>query len=515
MSAEAGSRPVFTVAMPDAHADRQLLAIMFTDVVGYTAITERDEASAVRIREAHRNLVRTLVKQFDGEVVDVTGDESLSIFASALRAVDCAMALQGALRSDPDLRVRIGIHLGDVLRKDGEVIGEGVNVAARVRPLAAPGGICVSEPVYQMVRSRAHVVAKPLGSRSLKNVEQPVGVYALSTEEIVTAEAPARRRRSARRLAIAGTAALIALGVLFLNRGPILAWAALTVPRLMGGSVEQQIAFAETPDGVRIAYATAGAGPPIVFVLGWGTHLTEGMGSPLYDQAGFLSWYTRDHTVVRYDGRGFGLSDREVADLSLDARVRDLETVVNDLGLERFALYAYSAGGPTGVEYATRHPERVSHLVLAATAVQLTGDNPRRQELRSLTEFIETNWESPLARAALAEFLAPEANDVERRVLMHFLQVAADGPQLAGFMRAHGQIDRTEQARRIQVPTLVVASDADRTVPLALSRSLASLVPGARFEIVEGASHIEAAAMDPRVMRMVSSFLAEGRASGP
>ncbi len=117
--------------MHEAHADRQLLAIMFTDVVGYAAITERDEASAVRIREAHRNLVRTLVKQFDGEVVDVTGDESLSIFASALRAVDCAMALQGALRSDPDLRVRIGIHLGDVLRKDGEVIGEGVNVAAR------------------------------------------------------------------------------------------------------------------------------------------------------------------------------------------------------------------------------------------------------------------------------------------------------------------------------------------------------------------------------------------------
>ncbi len=181
--------------MTDAHTDRQLLAIMFTDVVGYTAITERDEASAVRIREAHRDLVRTLVKQFDGEVMDVTGDESLSIFASALRAVDCAMALQGALRSHPDLRIRIGIHLGDVLRKDGEVIGEGVNVAARVRPLAEPGGICVSEPVYQLVRSRAHVSAKPLGSRSLKNVEQPVAVYALTSEDIATAEALARRWR--------------------------------------------------------------------------------------------------------------------------------------------------------------------------------------------------------------------------------------------------------------------------------------------------------------------------------
>ncbi len=309
--------------------------------------------------------------------------------------------------------------------------------------------------------------------------------------------------------------ALVALGVLFLNRGPILAWAALTVPRLMGASVEQQIAFAETPDGVRIAYATAGAGPPIVFVLGWGTHLTEGMGSPLYDQAGFLSWYTRDHTVVRYDGRGFGLSDRDVTDFSLDARMRDLETVVDALGLERFALYALSAGGPTGVEYATRHPGRVSHLVLAATAVGLTGDISLRQQLIHLIDFIETSWESPLARAALTEFLAPEANDVQRRVLMHFLSVAADGPQIAGFMRAQRQIDRSEQARRIQVPTLVLASEADRTVPMALSRTLASLVPGARFEVVKGASHIEAALMDPRVMRLVSDFLAEERAPVP
>ena len=136
--------------MPETHQERQLLAIMFTDVVGYTALTERDEAGAVRIREAHRELVHTLVKQFEGEVVDAPGDESLSIFASALHAVDCALALQGALRSYPDLRVRIGIHLGE-------------NVAARVRPLAEPGGICVSEPVYQLVRSRAHVTARALG----------------------------------------------------------------------------------------------------------------------------------------------------------------------------------------------------------------------------------------------------------------------------------------------------------------------------------------------------------------
>jgi class 3 adenylate cyclase/pimeloyl-ACP methyl ester carboxylesterase len=494
--------------MDDGSSERRLLAIMFTDVVGYTAITERDEAGAVRVRDAHRELVRTLVKQFDGEVVDATGDESLSIFPSALQAVDCALALQGALRSHPNLRVRIGIHLGDVLRRNGEVIGEGVNVAARVRPLAEPGGICISEPVYQMVRSRAQVRARALGAKALKNVEQPLAVYALDSEELASAQASGRTRRRKWRLAASGIALLLVLGGLWLARAPLLTWLVLNVPRLAGGSVEQQIAFAETPDGVRIAYATSGAGPPLVFALGWGTHLTEGMGSALYDQSGFLAWHSRDHLVVRYDGRGFGLSDRDVDDFSLDARLRDLTTVVDAAGLERFDLYAFSAGGPTGVAFAARRPERVSRMVLAATYAGVQEDPERRRMLQDLIRFAGNRWDTPMGRASFAEFLAPEADEVQRRVLMHFLEVAGDGPQILGFFGASGEIDTSEEARRVRVPTLVVASDADSAIPLSASRRLASLIPDARFEIVEGASHIGASGQDARVKRLVSDFLA-------
>jgi len=489
--------------------ERRLAAIMFTDVVGYTAITERDEARAVEIRETHRDLVRTLVKQFDGELVDATGDESFSIFASALRAVDCALALQGALASHPDLRIRIGIHLGDVLHRDGEVIGEGVNIAARVRPLAEPGGICVSEPVYQMIRSRSHVTARALGARALKNVSQPLPVYALASEAVVAAEAPVRRRRFRRRFAVAAVSIIAAFALLFTMRAPILTWVALNLPRLIGASVEQDVAFAETSDGVQIAYATAGEGPPIVFVLGWGTHLTEGLGSPLYDQSGFLSWYTRDHRIIRYDGRGFGLSDRDVTDFSLDARVRDIEAVVDALGLEEFALYAYSAGGPAGIAYAERHPERVSKLILSATFASFAGDEARRQELRSLFDFVSSNWETPVARASFVEFLAPDVNDVQRRVLMHFFGIAANGPQLGGFFRAGREIDVSAEARRLRLPTLVVAGENDSAVPVAATRIVASLIPGARFEILEDASHIEAAVIDPRMKKLATDFLAE------
>ncbi len=501
--------------MSEARDERRLLAIMFTDVVGYTALTERDEDAAVRVRQRHRELVETLVKQFDGEVVDTPGDESLSIFPSALRAVDCGLALQGALRSDPEFRLRIGIHVGDVIRRGAEVIGEGVNVAAHVRPLAEPGGICVSEPVYQMVRSRAHVSARPLGPKALKHVAVPIGVYALSAVDAGGA-APVPRR--GRQILIGSlVAVLLAVAILVAFRVPIIAWAALNVPRLLGSPIEQTIGFTETSDGVRIAYATTGEGAPLVFVLGWVTHLTEGLASPLYDQGGALRSYSRNHLVVRYDGRGFGLSDRDVTDFSLDARVRDVEAVVDALGLERFALSAVSAGGPAAIAYAFRHPERVTHLVLASTfagagSVPESERNVSREVRQLRSDLIRTSWDEPATRAMIVEaWIAPGANEVERRVLIHFLKVSSDGPQMAGFYDASLKIDVSAEARRLRVPTLVVAGDRDPFF-VAGGRRLASLIPGARFEILKDANHIDASARDPRLLRMVSAFLAEGPA---
>lgn len=114
----------------------------------------------------------------------------------------------------------------------------------------------------------------------------------------------------------------------------------------------------------------------------------------------------------------------------------------------------------------------------------------------------------------MIQLLAPEANDVQRRLLMHFMGVAADAPQIVGFLRATGAIDASAQARAIRVPTLVIASDTNTTVPLASSRRVASLVPGARLEIVEGASQIGACMLDPRVMQLVPGFLAEETDAG-
>jgi class 3 adenylate cyclase/pimeloyl-ACP methyl ester carboxylesterase len=492
--------------MAEPAGQRQLLAILFTDVVGYTGLTERDEAAAVRVRDRHRERVREQVAAHGGELVDAPGDETLSVFSSALAAVDCALALQAALRDDAELRLRIGIHLGDVLRRGSEVIGEGVNVAARIRPLAEAGGICVSEPVWQMVRNRTDIRGQALGPRSLKNVTLPVTVYALRGRE--RADAPARGRRGRRRWLVAAGVVFVLAGIGFAGRVAIATWLSLNLPRAFGNPLEQQIGFATTSDGVRIAYATSGRGPPLVFVLGWFTHLTEGLGSPLYDSAGALRWHSREHLLVRYDGRGFGLSDRDVTDFSLDARVRDVEAVVEALGLKRFALVAASAGGPTAVTYVDRHPERVTHLVLAGTYLAWAdrGEDLERAWI-GIAAMARTSWDAPAARAALVELEVPGASAIERRLLMHFMGVSAHGSALAGFFEVSRGIDVSEQAHRIRVPTLVVAGSEDAVIPVSASRALAAAIPGARFEILEGANHLEASALDPRLMRMVSEFL--------
>ena len=494
--------------MEDAHDHRQLLAIMFTDVVGYTALTERDEAAAVRVRNQHRKLVGTLVEQFGGEVVDATGDESLSIFPSALRAVDCALALQGALRSYPDMRLRIGIHLGDVIhQKNGEVVGEGVNVAARIRPLAEPGGICVSEPVYQMVRSRVHVKAHALGAQSFKNVGTPLPVYALAATDAETAPPAPRRRRA---LVASLVAALgLAAAVIGLNRNALLAWFALNAPRVVGHHMEQKLGFAQTSDGVRIAYATTGQGPPIVQVLGWATHIEAGISSPLYDAAGLLPLSSQHHLLVRYDGRGFGLSDREVTDFSLEARVRDIEAVVDALHLDRVGICAISAGGPAAVTYAVRHPDRVSRLVLAGTGVS-TVALPRDglERFRRMLAIFETDWETPAVTHLAVEWLFPEADEVTQRVLGEFLRRSGSGRAVAGFLRAGLEIDASKQARQVAVPTLVIHARDDHPVPIELGRGLAALIPNARFEIVEG-GHLESTGGTPEILARIIAFFDE------
>src|SRR6266851_3654276 len=156
---------------------RELAAIMFSDVCNYTLIMGRDEDAGVRARTEHRELLRSVLPKFNGRVVDEAGDGTLSRFRSAVDAVNCARHIQASLKNVTQFQVRIGIQVGDVILSGTSVIGDGVNVASRIQALASPGGICISERVYDDIRNKPDISARSLGEKTLKNVSRPIRVY--------------------------------------------------------------------------------------------------------------------------------------------------------------------------------------------------------------------------------------------------------------------------------------------------------------------------------------------------
>ena len=168
---------------------RQLAAIMFTDIQGYTALMQQDEKRAIEIRERHREIFNNTTKKFNGKILQYYGDGTLSIFNSAVDAVNCAIRMQLAFQQEPVIPVRIGIHLGDIIYSDEEIIGDGVNVASRIESLAVPGSIFISDKVYDEIKNQPKIQTQSLKTFELKNVERPVEVFAISNKGLVIPKA--------------------------------------------------------------------------------------------------------------------------------------------------------------------------------------------------------------------------------------------------------------------------------------------------------------------------------------
>src|SRR3982074_1423999 len=163
---------------------RKLAAIMFTDMVGYSALAQRDEGLALELLDEHRALLRPAFLKHQGQEVKTIGDGFLVECASAVAAVNCAVELQEALArrnlgapADRELQVRIGIHLGDVRRRGDDIVGDGVNIAARVEPLADPGGIAITQQVFDQVYNKIPETLARIGKVELKNIQRPLEVY--------------------------------------------------------------------------------------------------------------------------------------------------------------------------------------------------------------------------------------------------------------------------------------------------------------------------------------------------
>ena len=257
--------------------------------------------------------------------------------------------------------------------------------------------------------------------------------------------------------------------------------------------MEQQIRFCTTSDGVRIAYATVGQGPPLVRVLGWCTHLEFERTLPDWERS-MWGVVSRNHLFVRYDGRGFGLSDRDIKTFSLDAKVRDLEAVVDALELPRFALLGTSEGGATAIAYAVRHPERVSRLILYGSfAWRPPPETEEDKELlRAMMMTVIPGWgrDTPEFRQLWTARFLPDADREEIRWFNELQKVSAKGETVAAHIGAVGRIDVRAILPEIKAPTLVLHRRGDIICPFDLGRELAALIPGARLMPLEGVNHI-------------------------
>jgi DNA-binding winged helix-turn-helix (wHTH) protein/pimeloyl-ACP methyl ester carboxylesterase len=255
----------------------------------------------------------------------------------------------------------------------------------------------------------------------------------------------------------------------------------------------QEIRYCTTSDGVRLAYATTGHGPPLVKASNWLTHLDFEWGSPIWRH-----WYTAlstHHLLVRYDERGNGMSERDVPDVSFDTWVRDLETVVDAAGLDRFPLLGISRGGPIAIAYAVKHPERVTQLVLyGAFAVGLThvGTPQELEARRALASLLRLGWglnNPAFCRTFTCRFV-PEATPEHEQWFDELQRVSTSPENAARLMELDDDIDVRPLLSEVKTPTLVIHCDRDHVVPPEKGRLLAAEIPGARYVSLPSANHL-------------------------
>jgi pimeloyl-ACP methyl ester carboxylesterase/DNA-binding SARP family transcriptional activator len=276
--------------------------------------------------------------------------------------------------------------------------------------------------------------------------------------------------------------------------------------------LSHDVQFCRTSDGVRIAYAATGDGPPLV----WASNcLAYSWKSPIWRH--WTEEFAKDHTFVDYDERGSGLSDWDNVTFSLDSFVRDLEAVVDALGLDRFVLIGSSKGGPTSIAYAARHPERVSQLVLYGTFVEgwrVRGDPAEIERREAIITLTRQGWsqDNPAFRQILTSLLLPDATLDEMGWLNDLQRVSASAENAARLQQSLGNFNLRNLLSDITAPTLVLHCRDDATVPFEQGRMIASLIPGARLVALDSRNHI-LLPRDPAWGRFVSEvrqFLSEG-----
>ena len=281
----------------------------------------------------------------------------------------------------------------------------------------------------------------------------------------------------------------------------------------------QRIRFLRTDDGVKLAWAEAGKGPLLVKAANWMTHLEFEWESPVWRH--WLDFFTSHFRYVRYDERGCGLTDRQVADLSLERWTKDLEDVIDAAQPDGpFALLGMSQGGVACIAYAVRYPERVSHLLLYGAYARgaFYRDNPEAaNEYRVVMDAIRVGWgkENPAFRQLFTSRFIPEGTPEQMAWFNELCRRTTTADIAAELLRIRAKMNVVDLLDQVRVPTLVIHAREDNVVPIAEGRMLASTIPGAQFVELESKNHVLLADEPawPRFQEAVLDFVGRSAAT--
>ena len=455
--------------MAEARVERRLAAILAADVAGYSRMMGQDEAGTLAALKSQRSeLIEPTIAKHNGRVVKLMGDGILAEFSSVVEAALCATEIQREISLHPTvnrMQLRIGLHLGDIIIDGEDIYGDGVNIAARLEGIAEPGGICISRQAFDQIEGKLPLTWRSLGPQTLKNIPKLVDVYSAELAGVTGATDPAQSAF--------------------------------------------KVEYCRAPDGVRLAYARVGTGPPLVKTANWMNHVEYDWESPTFRHL-FLA-LARDFTLLRYDARGNGMSDWDVEELSLDAWVTDLETVVSAAGLDRFPLFAMSQGCAVSVAFAVRHPERVSHLILyggfARGAYIRAKNELELQKAKALASLIRTGWgdDSPAYRALFSSLLMPGATHEQLEKFAERQRVTTSPECAYRYFETTRSLDVSDLLPKVRAPTLVMHVRGDQVQPFDGGRELAAGIPGARFVALQGQNHIPLP-QDPSTARILEEI---------
>ena len=269
--------------------------------------------------------------------------------------------------------------------------------------------------------------------------------------------------------------------------------AAQPAPAAAHSELRQEVHFCTATDGTQIAYASVGEGLPLIKTANWLNHLEYDWESPVFSP--LLRAIAAEHRLIRYDARGNGLSDWDVTDLSFEAFVRDLETVVEAVGPKRFSLLGMSQGCATSIAYAARHPERVSHLVLYggfARGRRKRGVPEETANSEAIVQLMRQGWgqENPAFRQLFTSLFIPGGTEEQTKWFNDLQRITTSPENAVRLRQVVDEIDVSDLLQHVRAPTLVLHCRDDAVQPFDEGRRLAAGIPGARFVALEGRNHV-------------------------